>query len=217
MELLNSFKSKNTFHHIPESEAAILVALGSMLAALREGSYDQLVSEPPATKDNVLAALRAHPLLRGLRLWDMIQRGHAPKQAPPGPPQSSVLSSIIRPSAPPVAKPPIVPVMPPPPVEPVANPPVVPAVTPPDVPVVKPLAPPPVKPPVVPGSKPPTIPGGKPPPPFTGATKPLAKPPSAPVSKPIAKPPAPPMMKPPTGVARPPMAKLPPPSQGTAA
>ena len=210
MELLNSFKSKNTFHHIPASEAAILAALGSMLAAQREGSYDQLVSEPPATKENVLAALRAHPLLRGLRLWDMIQRVHAPKQAPPGPPQSSVLSSIIRPSAPPVAKPPVVPGV---------LPPVVPGVTPPDVPVAKPLAPPPLNPPVVPGSMPPTMPGGKPPPPppFTGATKPLAKPPSAPVSKPIAKPPAPPMMKPPTGVARPPMAKLPPPSQGTAA
>ena len=210
MELLNNFKSKNTFHHIPESEAAILVALGSMLAAQREGSYDQLVSEPPATKDNVLAVLRAHPLLRGLRLWDMIQRVHAPKQAPPGPPQSSVLSSIIRPSAPPVAKPPVVPGV---------LPPVVPGVTPPDVPVAKPLAPPPLNPPVVPGSMPPTMPGGKPPPPppFTGATKPLAKPPSAPVSKPIAKPPSPPMMKPPTGVARPPMAKLPPPSQGTAA
>ena len=194
MELLNSFKSKNTFHHIPASEAAILAALGSMLAAQREGSYDQLVSEPPATKENVLAALRAHPLLRGLRLWEMIQKVHAPKQAPPGQPQSSVLSSIIRPSAPPVAKPPVVPGV---------LPPVVPGVYPPALPVATP--------PPVPGAKPP------PPPPFTGATKPLAKPPSAPVSKPIAKPPAPPMMKPPTGVARPPMAKLPPPSQGTAA
>jgi len=218
MELLNAFKAKNTFHHIPASEAVILAALGSMLAAQREGSYDQLPTEPSATKDNVLAALRAHPLLRGLRLWEMIQKVQAPKQAPPGPPQSSVLSSIIRPSAAPVAKPPIVPVMPQP-VAPVATPPAVLGETPPDVPVAKPPVVPSVYPPVVPGSKPPVIPGGKPPPPppFTGATKPLAKPPSAPVSKPIAKPPAPPMMKPPTGVARPPMAKLPPPSQGNAA
>ena len=202
MELLNAFKAKNTFHHIPASEAAILAALGSMLAAQREGSYDQLPTEPPATKDNVLAALRVHPLLRGLRLWEMIQKVQAPKAAPPGPPQSSVLSSIIRPSVAPVANPPIVPVMPTP-VDPVATPPAVPDVTPPVAPMAKP--------PVVPGAKPP------PPPPFTGATKPLAKPPSAPVSKPIAKPPAPPMMKPPTGVARPPMSKLPPPSQGNAA
>jgi hypothetical protein len=218
MELLNAFKAKNTFHHIPASEAVILAALGSMLAAQREGSYDHLPTEPPATKDNVLAALRVHPLLRGLRLWEMIQKVQALKEAPPGPPQSSVLSSIIRPSAAPMAKPPIVSAMPAP-VTPVALPPVVADVTPPVEPVAKPPVVPSVYPPVVPGSKPPAIPGGKPPPPppFTGATKPLAKPPSAPVSKPIAKPPAPPMMKPPTGVARPPMAKLPPPSQGNAA
>ncbi|MCX6847741.1 MAG: hypothetical protein NTY98_02365 [Verrucomicrobia bacterium] len=206
MELLNAFKAKNTFHHIPAAEAAILAALGSMLAAQREGSYDQFVTEPPATKDNVLAALRSHPLLRELRLWDMIQKMHAPKQAQPGPPQSSVLSSIIRPSALPVVKPPVIPV---------ATPPVGLGTIPPTVQASNP----PVMPPVVSELKPTAVPAGKspPPPPFTGATKPLAKPPSAPISKPIAKPPAPPMMKPPTAVARPPAAKLPPPSQGTAA
>ncbi len=209
MELLNSFKAKNTFHHIPAAEAAILAALGRLLAAQREGSYDQLATEPPATKDNVLAALRAHPLLRGLRLWNMIQTVHAPKQAPPGPPQSSVLSSIIRPSGVPVVKPPV----------PAATPPVGLGAIPPTVPSAVPPAVQEAMPPVVPGLKPPAVPAGKspPPPPFTGAAKPLARPPSAPVSKPIAKPPAPPMMKPPSAVARPPMAKLPPPSQGTAA
>ena len=210
MELLNSFKAKNTFHHLPAAEAAILSALGRLLAAQREGSYDQLATEPPATKDNVLAALRAHPLLRGLRLWNMIQTVHAPKQAPPGPPQSSVLSSIIRPSGVPAVKPPVTPV---------ATPPVGLGAIPPTVPSAVPPAVQEATPPVVPGLNPPAVPAGKspPPPPFTGAAKPLARPPSAPVSKPIAKPPAPPMMKPPTGVARPPMAKLPPPSQGTAA
>lgn len=187
MELLNAFKAKNTFHHLPVSEAAILAALGRMLAAQREGSYDQLSTEPPATRDNVLSALRAHPLLRGLRLWEMIQQVHAPKKAPSSPPPPSVLSSIIRPSAAPA----------------VAKSPVVPGARPPVVPGAKPSA--------IPGAKP-----APPPPPFTGAAKPLAKPPSAPVSKPLAKPPAPPT-KPPAGVARPPMAKLPPPSQGTAA
>jgi hypothetical protein len=210
MELLNSFKAKNTFHHIPAAEAAILAALGRLLAAQREGSYDQLATEPPATKDNVLAALRAHPLLRGLRLWNMIQTVHAPKQAPPGPPQSSVLSSIIRPSGVSVVKPPVIPA---------ATPPVGLGAIPPTVPNAVPPAVQEAMPPVVPGLKPPAMPAGKspPPPPFTGAAKPLARPPSAPVSKPIAKPPAPPMMKPPSAVARPPMAKLPPPSQGTAA
>jgi len=203
MELLNTFKAKNTFHHIPASEAAILVALGSMLAAQREGSYDQLATEPPSTKDNVLAALREHSLLRGLRFWEMIQKVHAPKHVP-GPPQSSVLSSIIRPSAPPMAKPPIVPA---------ATPPVMPAAMPPPAAAsVKPPVVPGAMPPPATGVKPPLMPGAKPPPPpsYSGATKPLAKPPSAPIPKPIAKPPAPPMMKPP-------MSKLPPPSQGTAA
>ena len=210
MELLNAFKAKNTFHHIPAAEAAILAALGSMLAAQREGSYDQFATEPPATKDNVLAALRSHPLLRELRFWDMIQKMHAPKQVQPGPPQSSVLSSIIRPSAAPVVKPPVIPSAVPP-VQPVAVPPAAPVAVPPAAHVAQP--------PVMPVAQPPVVPGAKPPPPpsYTGAAKPLARPPSAPISKPIAKPPAPPMMKPPTGVARPPAAKLPPPSQGTAA
>lgn len=153
MELLNAFKAKNTFHHIPATEAAILAALGRMLATQREGSYDQFVTEPPATKDNVLAALRAHPLLRELKLWDMIQKVQAPKQAPPGPPQSSVLSSIIRPTAPPMAKPPVFPnaglsavpgAKPPPPpsysgaTKPLARPP--------SAPVSKPIAKPPAPP-----------------------------------------------------------------------
>ncbi|OYW70816.1 MAG: hypothetical protein B7Z37_29580 [Verrucomicrobia bacterium 12-59-8] len=168
MELLNTFKSKNTFHHMTPSEAAILAALGSMLAAQREGSYDQLATEPPATKDNVLAALRVHPLLRGLRLWDMIQQVHAPKQAPPGPPQSSVLSSIVRPSVMPVT---------PPPMAPVAKPPVVPGAKPPLPPpftgATKPLAIPPSAPVSKPIAKPPAPPMAKPPP--GAARPPMAK------------------------------------------
>jgi hypothetical protein len=153
MELLTGFKAKNTFHHIPASEAAVLAALGRILAAQREGSYDQLSTEPAATKDNVLAALRVHPLLRGIRLWDMIQKAHAPKQvqAVP-PPQSSVLSSIVRPSAPPpVAKPPPVPGVKPPPAAPVGV-------------VAKPLARPPSAPVSKPVARPPSPPGMKPPP-----------------------------------------------------
>jgi hypothetical protein len=163
MELLNAFKAKNTFHHLSASEAAVLAALGRMLADQREGSYDQFSTEPPATKDNVLAALRVHPLLRSLRLWDMIQQAHAPKLAPPGPP-SSVLSSIIRPSALPPVKPPALPVAPPP---------VVPGAKPP---------PPPSAGPTKPLAKPPSPP----------VSKPIAKPPSPPMAKPptaVARPP----------------------------
>ncbi|MDI1313452.1 hypothetical protein [Prosthecobacter sp.] len=159
MELLNAFKAKNTFHHIPAAEAAILAALARILAAQREGSYDQFATEPPATKDNVLAALRAHPLLRELKLWDMIQKVQAPKQAPPGPHQSSVLSSIIRPPAPPMAKPPVIPnaglsavpgAKPPPP--PAYTGAIKPLARPPSAPISKPIA----KPPAPPMMKPPT-------------------------------------------------------------
>ena len=112
LELLNDFKAKNIFHHVPASETAVLSALGRILASQREGSYDQLATEPPATKENVLAALRNHPLLRGLRLWEMIQRIHAPKQVKPAAnavaaavPPASVLSSIARPAGAVVAPP----------------------------------------------------------------------------------------------------------------
>jgi len=151
MELLNAYKAKNTFHHIPATETALLSALGRILAAQREGSYDQLATEPPATKDNVLAALRNHPLLRGIRLWEMIQKVHAPKQSAPV--QASVLSSIVRPSTVPVAKPPAVPgAKPPPPPTMVAAAAVAkPVARPPSPPVAKPIA----RPPGAPVAKPP--------------------------------------------------------------
>ncbi len=192
LELLNAFKAKNTFHHIPASETAVLSALGRVLASQREGSYDQLATEPPATRDNVLAALRNHPLLRGLRLWQMIQKTHAPKQTKPAatvPPPASVLSSIARPATVAVVKPPPVPAA----SKPAAPPPPAPAQA------VSASAPPPA-----PFRMPPSIPQAK------------ASPPATVVSKPVAKPPMP-VAKPPPGVARPPAAKLPPPSQGTAA
>jgi|GEM_PF-768869 len=197
LELLNAFKAKNTFHHMPASETAVLDALGRLLAAQREGSYDELPTEPPATKDNVLAALRNHPLLRGLRTWEMIQKTHAPKQAQtPVPPTPSVLSTIARP---PAAKPPPVAVIKPPAIPADSAPPPVPTAKPPAIPTSVPPQPPPT-------AKPPSFP--------------TAKPPATPtfVAKPGARPVSPPVAKPPPGVPRPPpVAKLPPPSQGTAA
>lgn len=171
LELLTAFKAKNVFHHITATESGLLAALGRILAAQREGSYEQLATEPPATKDNVLAALRNHPLLRGIRLWDMIQKVHAPKQPPQA--QSSVLSSIVRPSAAPVAKPPApVPVAAQPPPVPVAKPP-----PPPTSSVPKPVA----RPPSAPVSKPIARPPGAP----------LAKPPQGMLRPPMAKLPPP--------------------------
>lgn len=190
LELLNSFKSRNTFHHVPASEAAVLDALGRVLAAQREGSYDQLSTEPPSSRENVLAALRSHPVLRNARLWQMIQKAHAPKAEANTPPQASVLAAIARPSAPlapaPAAGAPS-------PAAPGAPPFAVPAAKPP---------PPPLAPAPVPAA----------PPAAKGPQKPVARPPAPPAGKVAgAKPP------PPSGVPRPPVTKLPPPSQGTAA
>ncbi|MGV3660933.1 MAG: hypothetical protein ACO1TE_12160 [Prosthecobacter sp.] len=193
LELLNEFKSRHVFHHVPASEVAVLDALGSVLAAQREGSYDQLPTEPPATKENLLAALRSHPLLREARLWGMIQKTHAPKLQKNAPPQASVLASIVRPPVP----------------SPVASPP--PAAVP--VPVATPKPPPMA----VVSTPPMPVPGGRSPqpPPIAPEAKvpqkPVARPPAPPSAKmPVAKPPV-------AGVPRPPMTKLPPPSQGTAA
>jgi len=175
MELLNTFKAKNTFHHVAGSEAAVLAALGHMLAAQREGSYDQLATEPPATKDHVLAALRNHPLLRGLRLWELIQKIHAPKQPQQTAPAASVLASIVNPATRPVTatvvKPPPVPAAkpPPPPTSMTAARPAASGVV--TKPVARPPAPPTARPPV---AKPPPgiprLPAAKLPPPSQGNT-----------------------------------------------
>lgn len=155
LELLNTFKAKNTFHHLPVSEAAVLAALGRMLAAQREGSYDDMPADPPATKDNVLAALRNHPLLRGLRVWSMIQQTHAPKETrTPAPPPSSLLSSIAS--------------------TPVAGASSVAVVKPPPLPGAAPAPPPP---------KPPGFPAARPASPPSIVAKPAARPPAPPVAK----------------------------------
>jgi hypothetical protein len=170
MELLNTFKTKNTFHHVSASEAAVLAALSHLLAAQREGSYDQLATEPPATKDNVLAALRNHPLPRGLRLWELIQKIHAPKQPPQTTPATSVLAAIVNPSAKPatVVKPPPVPgAKPPPPPSIIAARPATSGVV--AKPVARPPGPPMARPPVA--KPPPSVPSpsmSKLPPPSQG-------------------------------------------------
>ncbi len=165
LELLNEFKSRNVFHHVPASEVAVLDALGSVLAAQREGSYDQLPTEPPATKDNLLAALRNHPLLRGARLWDIIQKTHAPKLQKQAPPPPSVLASIVRP---PAAAPVPAPLPKPPPMAVVTAPPAAPRPVPGGRPPQPPVVPPGAKVPQKPVARPPAPPSGK---------LPVAKPP----------------------------------------
>lgn len=97
-ELLAAFKTKNSFHPILTEDAHLLNALGDVLAALREGAYDHFSTEPVATKENILAALRNHPPLRSLPLWQLIQKSHLPNGATPASQQStsSALAAIAR-------------------------------------------------------------------------------------------------------------------------
>ncbi len=84
VEMFRAFKTRNHFFHVPASEAAVLVALGHVLAALREGNYDHLVTEPAANEENFMAALRECGRLRGLRVWQAVQTALAarPRSAP---------------------------------------------------------------------------------------------------------------------------------------
>lgn len=83
LELFRQFKLRNHFHHVPVSEAAVLIGLGSVLASLREGNYDQLLTDPPATPVAVMTALRASHLLRSLKVWRSVLAAFAGKVQPP--------------------------------------------------------------------------------------------------------------------------------------
>ena len=86
MDLFHQFKQRNFFHHVAAAEAASLMALGTLLAALREGNYDQLLTEPPATRDNVLATLKDSGRLRTLPVWLAMQNAFAGRGETPFPP-----------------------------------------------------------------------------------------------------------------------------------
>ena len=85
-ELMTQFKARHFFHSITTSEAALLAGLGSVLASLGEGNYDSLLTEPPATKEHVLAVLRDSGRLRSLRVWQAVQEALAGKPVPEFPP-----------------------------------------------------------------------------------------------------------------------------------
>jgi hypothetical protein len=66
---LRAFREVKHFHQVTKAEGAVLLALGSVLAALREGNYEHLVTEPEASLENVQLALRSNERLRQLRFW----------------------------------------------------------------------------------------------------------------------------------------------------
>ena len=81
-ELFNRFKACNFFLQVSASEAQMLVALGKVLAGLREKNYDQLLTDPPASEENVMQVLRDSGRLRALRVWTAIQSVFAGKPQP---------------------------------------------------------------------------------------------------------------------------------------
>ena len=88
-DLFNRFKAGNFFLQISAPETAMLVALGTVLAALREKNYDSLLTEPAATHENVMQVLRESGRLRSLRVWAAVQAAMA------GKPQPAVLPARI--------------------------------------------------------------------------------------------------------------------------
>lgn len=79
LELFRMFKARNHFHHVSASDAAVLMALGTVLASLREGNYENLLTVPAATEENVVATLRESGRLRSLRVWQAVQAAFATK------------------------------------------------------------------------------------------------------------------------------------------
>jgi hypothetical protein len=72
-ELLHRFQAANHFLQLSSADMATLAGLGSLLADMRDGHFDQLVTEPPPTRSGVLGCLRNSPLLRNTKAWSSIQ------------------------------------------------------------------------------------------------------------------------------------------------
>ncbi len=82
-ELFSRFQLRNHFLQISAEETATLAGLGAMLAALREGHYDQLLTDPPVTNDAILDCLRLSQRLRATQVWAAVQAAFAGKPDAP--------------------------------------------------------------------------------------------------------------------------------------
>jgi hypothetical protein len=69
IERLATFKRDKTFLHLSRSHAADAYALGHVLAAIREGNFDDVVTEPAPTRETLVAAagrltpIHQHPIV----------------------------------------------------------------------------------------------------------------------------------------------------------
>jgi hypothetical protein len=86
-EPLQTFRSMQHFHPVTKAEAVVLLSLGSVLAALREGNYEHLVTQPPATQENVQLVLRSSERLRQLRVWQVVQKALSGEKLQAKPPK----------------------------------------------------------------------------------------------------------------------------------
>jgi hypothetical protein len=95
-QLLEKFRQGRGFVHLPRPSLADLVAMGEMLAELREGNFARLDTEPAPTDENVKAALATLPWVTqgplALALLELVRPaegvvagGKAPAATPPPP------------------------------------------------------------------------------------------------------------------------------------
>ena len=73
-DLFQRFQLDNHFHQLSASDMATLAGLGMVLAAVREGNYGQLVTEPPPTGANITDVLRNSGRLRSMKMWATVQQ-----------------------------------------------------------------------------------------------------------------------------------------------
>jgi hypothetical protein len=93
-DLFERFQQGNHFLQLSGSDMDTLTGLGTMLASLREGNYEQLLTDPPATRESITEALRNSGRLRSTKVWQAIQKASAGKpDAPQLPPVSSLNGS----------------------------------------------------------------------------------------------------------------------------
>ncbi|MCL4820350.1 MAG: hypothetical protein KJ067_14485 [Vicinamibacteria bacterium] len=90
-ERLAEFARTRSFLHLPRPAIADLVALGELLAEVREGNFSRLATSPPPSDTNVKAALATLPWITqgplARAVLAALDRSDAPAEAPtPAPP-----------------------------------------------------------------------------------------------------------------------------------
>ncbi|MBL9118099.1 MAG: hypothetical protein JNJ83_24035 [Verrucomicrobiaceae bacterium] len=64
-----AFVAKNHYLQVPSGELATLAGMGSLLASIREGNHNQLLTTPAATSDGMLQCLKTNSRLTSTKTW----------------------------------------------------------------------------------------------------------------------------------------------------